>query len=424
MKEPIIVYEHESLRVNEKGFTYDHLKSLSKFLGNKGEDDFPYYSLINNGVKFRHYVGVISVGNIQIEVLPKADRKVKKGEEEMNENDEKHLWEEHLLEMLRVVYKLKVSRSTKADQQIKHSRVLDVFLNHFMDEVEHIMHVGLVKAYRRVEDNRTSLKGRLIMSKHIVKNLVHQERFYVDYTTYDRNHILNRLLYKTLRVIQDITASNDIILRAKTLMFEFPELNDIVISEALFNRLNFDRKTEDYRYAIDLVRMILLNYMPNMTYNRNNNVVALMFDMNKLWEEYVYITLRRQLTDYTVLAQNIKEFWRSDSNKIGEKTIRPDIVIKKGDTCVAVLDTKWKIPQDGKPSDSDLKQMYVYHKYWETNYTALLYPGDYDKVEGHFIGNKGELEDPAKCCMFFLPISDNHVYFLGTNKLIEDLKTL
>ena len=402
----IRVYEHESLKVNKETFKEDeHLRLLSKFLGEKVGEDAPF-SLIHNGVKFKQFVGVISVGDLQIEVLPKADK---------NAGDkQKDIWESHLMEMLKAVYKLKVKLPSKADQQVKRSPVLDIFLDRFMDEVERLMHIGLVKAYRRVEDNRTALKGRLVMSKHIIKNLVHKERFYVEYTTYDRNHIFNRLLYKALRVIPDISTHSYTHSRAKTLMFEFPELNDIVVTDALFSRLSYDRKTEDYRDAIELAKLILLNYMPNLTHQRGNSVFALMFDMNRLWEEYVFIILRRQLKDYSVLAQNSKPFWHSSKYS---KPIRPDILVMKENECVAVLDTKWKCPDDTKPSDADLKQMYVYHDYWNTVRTALIYPGASEKVEGHFVKDKTET---AECSMLFLPIkSDSGPQFLDIDELFK-----
>lgn len=406
--ELIRVFEHESLTVDEKRFTTGHLKLLSEYLGDREGDDFPYYSLINKGVRFKQYVGVICVGKVQIEVLPKADKKA----------DDKDTWERHLLEMLRVVYKLKVAAPTKADQKLKHSHVLDVFLDHFLNEVERILHVGLVKAYRRVEDNRTALKGRLVMSKHIAKNIVHKERFYVNYTTYDRNHIFNRILYKALRIIPDITTSNHIALRAKTLLFEFPELNDIVVTHTLFSKLSYDRKAEEYRNAIELAKMILLNYMPNLKYSNNNNVLALMFDMNKLWEEYVYIMLKRELgSGYRVLAQNTKHFWHSAS--VGLKTIRPDIVVyDRQDNCIAVLDTKWKCPKDGKPSDADLKQMYVYHEYWKTERTALLYPGNSSQTDGTFDKTPTDKHASKKCSMIYLPINDENNK-AGLNEMIN-----
>lgn len=409
--ELIRVFEHESLTVDEKGFTSHHLKLLSEYLGDREGDDFPYYSLINKGVRFKQYVGVICVGKVQIEVLPKADKKA----------DDKDTWERHLLEMLRVVYKLKVAVPTKADQKLKHSHVIDVFLDHFLNEVERILHIGLVKTYRRVEDNRTALKGRLVMSKHIVKNIVHKERFYVNYTSYDRNHIFNRILYKALRIIPDITTSNHIALRAKTLMFEFPELNDIVVTHTLFSKLSYDRKTEEYRNAIELAKMILLNYMPNLKYSSNNNVLALMFDMNKLWEEYVYIMLKRKLGNgYTVLAQNTKRFWYSDS--VGWKTIRPDIVVLKEKTCIAVLDTKWKCPKDGKPSDADLKQMYVYHEYWDTERTALLYPGINSWMDGNFYNSTSTNKPLKRCAMIYVPLegAEGVVNLEGVVRFLEE----
>lgn len=407
MKQLIRVYEHEVLKVDEKFFKYEHLTLLSEFLGNKGEDVFPYYSLIHNGVKFKHYVGVISIGNLQIEILPKADKSA--GEEE------KDVWENHLLEMLRVVNKIKINLPSKAEQRMKYSHVLDVLLNHFMDEVEHILHIGLVKTYRRVENNCTSLRGRLMMSKHITKNMVHKEHFYIDYTSYDRNHICNRLLYKALRVIPEISADSYTIHKAKTLAFEFPELDDVVVSEALFNKLVFDRKTEDYRNSIDLAGMILLNYMPNMTYRHGKNVIALMFDMNKLWEEYVYRVIRRQLPNHTVLPQARKMFWESDV--VGGKIVKPDIVIMKDNKCIAVLDTKWKIPADGKPGDSDLKQMFVYHEYWNTERIALIYPGNGTNVEGHFVKDG---KDIADCRMYYLPISSTTGSKLLETKVLLD----
>lgn len=414
-KNLIRVYEHESLKVNQKGFTETHLNLLSKYLGDKDSEAFPYYSLINNGVKFKQYVGVISVGNLQIEVLPKADKILIDGKDE---EEIKNSWESHLLEMLRAVYKLKVTFPSNADQKTKQSSVLDVLLNHFMDEVEYIMHIGLVKAYRRVEDNCNALKGRLVLSKHIVKNIVHKERFYVEYTTYDRNHILNCLLYKALKVIPDISANSYTIHRSKTLMFEFPELNDIVVTESVFNRIDYDRKTDDYRDAIDLAGMILLNYMPNLSHRSGNNVIALMFDMNKLWEEYVYIVLKRQLPDYSILAQKGKRFWYSET--VGGKDVKPDIVIKKDKKCIAVLDTKWKCPSDGKPSDSDLKQMYVYHKYWVTNHTALVYPGNKKPVEGSFTDDAD-----AKCSMYFLPIiNKDRSRLLETKGIVSMIKSI
>ena len=55
-------------------------------------------------------------------------------------------------------------------------------------------------------------------------------------------------------------------------------------------------------------------------------MLALLFDMNSLWEEYVLIKLKEVTRDLDVevFGQNSKRFW----NGI---TIRPDIVVKNGE---------------------------------------------------------------------------------------------
>lgn len=104
----ISVYEHDRLKLGEtEQFLPEHLSLLQQYLGDNDTEVFPYYQLINNGVKFKQYVGVLCVGNLQIEVLPKIEKQVAKGEE--------GTWRNHLLEMLRVVFKLQTRTPSNAD---------------------------------------------------------------------------------------------------------------------------------------------------------------------------------------------------------------------------------------------------------------------------------------------------------------------
>lgn len=391
----ITVFEHQAIKVGWGTFTSKHLDLLEKFRGDKEDEYFPYYSLIHNGVKFKQYVGVLSVGGLQIEVLPKADNYI-----DDNKENQK-TWRIHLLTMLKAVYKLQAKTPTETKQKLRSSPILDVFLQRFLEEVERLLHMGLIKTYRKETENLNALKGKIMWGKQVTKNMIHKERFFVNFTTYDRNHLCNRILYKTLKVIPDITGNSYIANRARTLCFEFPELHDVVVNDTLFKSMRFDRKSEEYKSSIEIAKLILLHYMPDRLDNRNS-VLALMFDMNRLWEEYVYVTLRRKLTGYNVSAQKVKRFWK-------QKTIRPDIVItdSAGETKL-VIDTKWKCPQGDTPSDADLKQMYVYHKYWDAPKTVLLYPAIGERVDvlGRFKKNGANDEDDEKlqCCMKFVPI--------------------
>ena len=64
----IQVFEHQQLLIDNQNFQKDHWEALGWYNDIRQRD---YFTLLPKGVKFRHYVGVIQVGNLTIEILPK-----------------------------------------------------------------------------------------------------------------------------------------------------------------------------------------------------------------------------------------------------------------------------------------------------------------------------------------------------------------
>ncbi len=102
-----------------------------------------------------------------------------------------------------------------------------------------------------------------------------------------------------------------------------------------------------------------------------------MFDMNTLFEKVVYRLLIKYEDKYddchlTLNSQHSRDFWNG-------KTIRPDILGEykpygNEPKRRFIIDTKWKIPQDGYPADGDLKQMFAYNIHFGAKQSVLLYP--------------------------------------------------
>ncbi|SDL36468.1 5-methylcytosine-specific restriction enzyme subunit McrC [Salinimicrobium catena] len=370
---PIQVFEHEKLKIGLKDdqLSQAQLKMLQEFYGEKG---VPYYKLIHKGVQFTEYVGVIKVGNLTIEVLPKADKS-------SNRKD----WHDILINMLKSVGLFKVHAPSSSTLKLKSNSILDLYFELFVNEVEYLIHRGLIKKYRRIEKNSTALKGPIKFAKHTRLNIVHQERFYISKTVYDKDHLIHQILQKTVRLLQRINDNSDLKSRLGSLGLNFPEVADIKVTEEHFN-FQLTRKTEIYRNALDIAKLILLNFHPDVSKGRNN-VLALMFDMNLLWEKFVYVSLKRNLRKGdTVTAQNQKNFWKP---KLGYKTtIRPDIVLNKGKESCVVVDTKWKNLKASNPSADDLRQLYVYKEYFHSKKVALVYPGEYSKIKSGFYYEK------------------------------------
>ena len=399
IRKHITVFEHQSIRVNQiiEGIAFDQHKLIA-FQEYYGQNGVPFYSLIHNGIQFNEYVGVIQVGNTLIEVLPKADK---------NENDETK-WRNILIGMLRAVGSFDIKTTSNSNLKIKPNTILDLYFELFIKEVEYLYHSGLVKKYRKTEGNSTALKGNLMFGKHLQQNLTHQERFYVSHTTYDTAHLLHFILYKAIKLLKHINTNIGLQSRIGSLLLNFPEMPDIKVTETTFNNIVYNRKTKHYQKAIEIARLLLLQYHPDVKTGRNH-VLALMFDMNLLWEKFVYMSLRKHFSAGEIRAQSSKPYWKLDGYR--PVHLKPDIVISRGDQTF-VIDTKWKMPEGNIPADTDLKQMFAYNEYWQGIHAILLYPDNIPADEPAFISgsfaNRGGGARQHKCSTMKVSVLDNN----------------
>jgi 5-methylcytosine-specific restriction enzyme subunit McrC len=299
--------------------------------------------------------------------------------------------------MLKAVGSFDIKSTSQSNLKIKPNTILDLYFELFIKEIEYLLHNGLAKKYRKKEGNVNALKGSLQFGKHLQQNLTHKERFYVRYTTYDLEHSLHCIIYKTLKLLKQINTNTNIHGRILSLLLNFPEMPDLKVSEITFDKIVLNRKTQGYKNAIDIARLLLLHYHPDLSKGRNN-VLALMFDMNLLWEQFVLISLKKD-RNLIVKGQNSKYFWKSINGK--RRTIRPDIIVRKEDTNY-VIDTKWKLV-NSQPSIEDIRQMYAYHHYFKAQKVALLYPGPQEYISGSFINidNQNNLTN-LECGLIFI----------------------
>lgn len=368
----IQVFEHEKLKYSEnKDFTKSHFDALVLF-NEKNENK--YFTPIHKGVQFHQYVGVIQVGGLTIEILPKVDKRTK------TTDKDKKLWQDVLLNMLRICKKINVENVSETQLKKRYNSILEVYYELYLNEVKSLIKKGLIKKYRKQQSNQKALKGKMIFNKNIQKNLIHKERFYCEHQVYDKDHLIHSVIYKGLKILE-VLVSPKLKDRLNRLHFEMIDFKEIPINEKHFGRIKLNRKTQVYHNAIEIAKMLILNYSPNIS-SGNNKMITLLFDMNKLWEEYIYrVLLRYKPEGYKVEGQNSKKFWEG-------KSIRPDIVITNTENQERlIIDTKWKVVDNKKPSDDDLRQMFAYNLLWESERSILLYPkvNQKDSDYGKFI---------------------------------------
>jgi 5-methylcytosine-specific restriction enzyme subunit McrC len=372
------------LRYDDTGiFRKHHFEAMVKF--NELHHN-KYFTIIHKGIRFGNYVGVIQIGGLTIEILPKADN---------NEKANKNLWQNVLLNMLKVCKHIQVESISETQLKKRYQSILDVYFELYLNEVERLVKKGLIKKYRKSQSNQNSLKGKLLFAQNNHQNLVHKEHFYCEHQSYDKNHLLHQILFKALQILKTFV-SDSLKDKLNRLLFEFQDFENCNIQKKHFEKIIFNRKNHDYQKAIDIAKIIILNYSPSLNFGYDN-LLTLLFDMNALWEEYIFRILQKHKTDeIEVSFQNSVKFWEN-------KRIRPDIVFKMQDENF-IIDTKWKIVEANNPSDDDLKQMFVYNLHWKAEKTLLLYPKT-NQIDSNFgtfhYDNLGK-----KCKLGFIDITN------------------
>ena len=327
----------------------------------------------------RNYVGILKTrSGTTVEILPKIDL----SGEQQNQGREKEIF----LKMLRVARNTPFRQMSDADvRALRYFPLLECFITLFTKELLALTHRGLARHYTPVEENLRVLKGKLLFPKQLRHNLVHRERFYVSYEEFSANRPVNRLLKSALLYLQRLSRTTVNQSRLHQARFYFDEVPQSRNIAADFQRARLDRTMPLYDKLIPWARLFLQGGAPS-TYHGGHLSVALMFPMERIFEDYVTARLRRDYPNWQVSDQEQSHYLiqENDDGK-REFALRPDIVMRRGGE-LRILDAKWKHLDLGdknkkeryKISQPDLYQMFAYGRKYRTEGNTptlhLIYP--------------------------------------------------
>lgn len=362
----LVVYEHDRLVVGQEyasprggteRFEAHHFAALAKY---HDRTDSQAFALGHESIRLRHHVGYLRVGPISLEVYPKLGR-------DGPDRD----WRGLLLHMLRVVTGVRFAPQEHAPLKPRAGELFDVLLARFLNVTQTLLRDGLARSYREVEENSTAFRGRLLVGPQLRANHVRKERMFVAYEVHDADNLHNRILHRAVDRVLRTTSSPDLLHQAESALTQFPDVSTAPIRDAEWSALRFDRRTERYREAITLARMVLRDERPDLRWGEQE-VIALLFDMNALFEAYVEQALRG-VSGVRVRAQRPARFWLPSTGPTS--WVKPDLLLfEEGIEAPMVLDTKWKIPERGRPADDDLRQVFAYIHTFGGREAALVYP--------------------------------------------------
>lgn len=124
---------------------------------------------------------------------------------------------------------------------------------------------------------------------------------------------------------------------------------------------------------------LFLNKESLVNFAGENVSLALLFPMERVFEDYVAYQLKRKYPDRNIKTQNRAHHLIEEHCWAKIFQIKPDIVMKKQWEETIVLDTKWKIINQNNRrnkygiSQSDMYQLYAYAEKCNTKQVYLIY---------------------------------------------------
>jgi 5-methylcytosine-specific restriction enzyme subunit McrC len=384
-------YNSESIEVDKNTFN-----SLSNFIEENYENkDFESAFLIfqkggRRHIRVKNYVGVIETKEgVAIELLPKTFR----GNEPTSEEESKTLFL-RLLKALRNTPFINLSTAHLKDA--KDFPILEIFITTYLDELGTLINHELRGDYQGVVENVNFIKGKLLISENIKRNLFRQTYFYCAHDVFSENIPPNRIIKSTLRHLMKIARYS----KNKTRIIKLLEyFKNVDFSDSLEADLNFSRGSKKYLNRYQNILLWSEIYLKNKSFTTFHGASinqAILFPMEKLFESYIAFLIKRYCNGLSIATQDKRYFLvnqklNQDDEAFGRKLfqLRPDIVINDD---FLIIDTKWKMVDNYARKydiqEADIYQMNAYGRRYQSSNMAkraprlcLIYPKNPDFSE-------------------------------------------
>ena len=346
-------------RIYERIIGKKDFGDIENFILKNSDENAPFLRIASGvGGKFiqaRNYVGVLQTkSGLTIEILPKIADK----------NDAERS-KAVFIKMLKTLKNFPFKSSNLASLKTQNLPLLEIFISMFLCELEALVKKGIKSDYVALEENLNFLKGKLNINEQIKRNSIHKERFYVGYSEFLSDIKINRIIKTTLKFLYKKSNSSKNQQKIRELLFIFDEVSECEDYKNFFAKLVINRQVKHYEQTLLWCKIFLLGN--SFTPHKGDDLaLALLFDMNALFESYVGNFIKKSFP-CTILQHSEKHLVEDPK---GFK-LRPDIFLEGK----FIADTKWKIVSSRDDiSQADLYQLYAYGKKYECGRLYLVYP--------------------------------------------------
>ena len=397
MAEPIIVKEYAKVEINDS-----YLDKLQAYL--KCQKLESALKVSRHGIKTKSWVGVIKYKNLHLEILPKLISADANNDGEISEA-ERSIILKNLIFMLSYTKNLDIKTNDNAKLSTEKNPFIEILIREFATSLFEALKRLTPKRYVREEENLNYLKGKIKFSENIRYNCTNQAKFYCEYDEFSENNLLNQLFLFVSTCLYNISNNSN---NKKTLKFiinYYSDISFVRFDKFKVRKIKLTRNQELFKKAFNLAKMFVEQTSVDLSKNKFENI-TLIWDMNKLFEEFIFELIKRKIPECEAIAQKPKRLLKKEN--VTRRDTRIDILIQKPQV---IIDTKYKKFTDFDDiSSADIYQVTTYCLLHNYKRAILLYP-QYDK----------KVPD---ICYYQLNCAENnyHIDFCTVNLKNNDLK--
>lgn len=278
--------------INETAFL-DLIEFIHAFDSSNEESDvldfikIGYKRKVGETVSFKNYVGIIQIkNNYQIQILPKIN--FAKGKQD----ETKKVFIKMLSSMKDFPSKIFTNANLKVDQM----SLYEIFINIYLQEVQRLVKRDLKSYYVKQSNNLSTFKGKLDVVQHLKYNLVHKERFYVEFDEYQINRPENKIVKATLLKLKKLTTSFENSKEIRQLLIAFEQVQPSINYDKDFSRIIIGRNNKDYKNLINWSKVFLKN-KSFTSFAGTESVKALLFPMEKVFESFIAKNVKKTFSN-------------------------------------------------------------------------------------------------------------------------------
>jgi 5-methylcytosine-specific restriction enzyme subunit McrC len=348
----------------DKCFTVGEIEALDHAQRMVGVEAFRRSA--RNQIKAAQHVGMVVTGDVRLEILPKI--------EGLGVGETRRV----LVHMIAIARDVPVRDGEITGHDYQDRDLLELLICLFAWRLQEQVRAGLSRAYDRHEDDLSRLRGKMDVTRQFTKLAPSPQKLACRYDEFTADIGLNRLLLCAVAFLRRQSVRSDTQRLLNEIAAHFEDVQLMSASNVLTGSLAFSRFNLRWKVSATLAQL-LLSSVYQTVHGGKRDGVALLFDMNFLFEAYVAALARKACAPlgYKVSAQGPQRCLAR--NEAGQSVFhtKPDVHFER-DGDVVVLDTKWKHLDPSRPNfdvaQADAYQMHGYAHVYDSRATILLYP--------------------------------------------------